>query len=635
MKTFYKILTFSLITLICTACGGGGSNSSTPSTRTLNLHIEHASSLSAISNATVTLYDSTGTQVNSSNIYVTNATGDVSVVIIGSDTNYNVKVQASTYVDQVKVIALATSTATLNETISLLSVGTTLSSAVVGLNIDPSGSAASVDTTGATFYLANGTTSVATVKSIDFTPLNPIANPSAFPGTPDITMPNGTAGLMVSSGMIDIVFKDIAGKVLTLDSSTPVKIRMPLYSDLDPNTGANLVPGNSVRFWSMNPSTGTWANEADALVVSCTGSPTGLCAEGNVTHFSWWNTDFAVAASRKESIVIDSTTNQPFDETEIESIKLLANFTEAVPGAGYYGTTAIRSSYIDVDDFVNVGNNFDAKFIVDILFTDGTRATKPFNYTWAQIDALSEFRFVLSKTDQFVDIDISTYEDSYSLYRTHPIYIRRTFMGIEESNVDMKVNGILNGDATVGTTSCGYDPHDDWHYCTYTKGTLSGNITIAAESQLDSTISDSITIDVKSSTPSLALKGTYKYSATSSAGNTTLNSYYYYQDRFIYLSKSTLQNATSVSDYEYVYAPSTYKLVLNLAEDIPLTDYTLNVTCQSSTGTACATNEEFITPFSFDVAKFPAVVNATNVYTLEAVKNTDASIRTELKIHYY
>ena len=634
MKMFYTILTISLSTLFFTACGGGNSSSSssTPTTRTINLHVEQASTLSAISNATVTVYNTAGTQINSSNIYNTNATGDVSVVVTGSDTTYNVKVQASSYTDQVKVLALSSSAATINETISLLPIGSTLSSAIVGLNVDPSGSGAQVDTTGAIFK--DDTGAVIPVASIDFTPLNPIANPSAFPGTPDITMPGGTPGLMVSAGMIDIVFKDASGNVLTLASPTTVKIRMPLYSALDPINGGNLVPGNSVRFWSMDPNTGTWVNETNANVVTCSGSPTGLCAEGDVSHFSWWNTDFAISATRKDSIVINSDTNQPFNESDIESIKLLAKFTEAVAGASRYGTTAIRSTYLEVDDFINVGDNFDAKFTVEILFKDGTRATKVFVYTWAEINALSEFRFELSKTDQFVDIDISTYEDSYSAYRTYPLYIRRTFIGISQENVDMKVNGILNGNTTVGTTSCGYDVHDMFHYCTYTKGTQSGDITITSESKLDSTISDSITIDVKPNTLSLALKSNYK--GRQGSGDVGY-SHIYYQDTSIYLHKNTLQNATLISDYEYsLYGGLIdYKLVLDPAESIPLTDYTFTIECLSSTGSACATNEEFTSPFTFDVSKLPATVNRSNKYKLVAVKNSDSSIRTELKVFYY
>jgi len=90
MKTFYKVLTLSLVILIYTACGGSSNSNATPTTKTINLHVEQSSTLSAIPNATITVYDSTGTQINTSNIYVTNATGDVSVVITGNDTNYNV-----------------------------------------------------------------------------------------------------------------------------------------------------------------------------------------------------------------------------------------------------------------------------------------------------------------------------------------------------------------------------------------------------------------------------------------------------------------------------------------------------------------------------------------------------------------
>jgi len=641
MKTFYKILTLSLLTLMYTACGGGNaSNTPTPTTRTMNIHVQQSSTLSSISNANLKVYDTSGTQINASTVYTTDATGNVAIIVTGTDTVYNIKVVANTYVDQVKVVTLATSSATLNETISLLAVAGTVTSPIVGVNVDPSGSGAEVDITGSTFYDANGV--IRTVASIDFAPLNPIANPDAFPGTPDITMPNGTAGIMVSSGMIDIVFKDASGNPLNLTSPnnvtpTPVSITMPLYSNVNPLTGNVLVPGDAVRFWSMNPTTGIWLDEEDATVVSCTGSPTGLCAKGNVKHFSWWNTDFAISVTRKETIIINSDTNQPFNEADIASIKLVAKFTEATAGAGRYGTTAVSTTYLEVDDFMNVGDNFDAKFTIEILFKDGTRATKPFKYTSAEIDALSEFRFELSKTDQFVNIELISYEDSYSVYRTTPIYLKRTFIGIDLSNVDMKVNGILNGNLAVGKTLCGYDPYDNFHYCSYTKGTQSGTMNITAESNIDTTISNTLSINVQANTPKLALKSSYKYSTIGTSGNAQLNTRYYYQDISIYLNKNRLQNATSVTDYEYVYAPSTYKLVLDKNESIPLTDYTLTIDCVSSTGSACAANEEFTSPFTFDVSKFPTAttVNRGNQYTLVATKNSDATVSTSLRIIYY
>jgi len=640
MKTFYKILTLSLLPLVYTACGGGNSSSSTPTptTRTLNIHVEQSSSHTSIANANLKIFDATGTAVNSSTTYTTNSTGDAVITITGSDTLYTIKAVAAAHADQVKVVTLATSSATLNETIALLPVGTTVSPAIAGLNVDTSGSGAQVDTTGATFVDENNNS--VTVASIDFTPLNPIANPDAFPGTPDITMPGGAAGLMVSSGMIDIVFRDASGNVLQLKSPSTVKIRMPLYSALDPVSGTALVPGDGVQFWSMDHNTGTWKNETVATVVSCSGSPTGLCAEGQVQHFSWWNTDFAISATRKETLVINSDTNQPFDESDIESIKLLAKFTEATAGAsGGHGTTAVRTTYLEVDDFIKVGDNFDAKFTIEILFKDGTRATKPFKYTWAEISALNEFKFTLSKTDQLVDIDISSYEDSYSRYRNYPIYINRTFIGISQSNVDMKVNGILNGNGVVGTikncnnTSVQFNEH----YCTYTKGTQGGTITITAESNIDTTVSNTLSINVEADTstlPRLALKSTYKYDAIRGVAH---GNNIYYQDSRIYLSKATLQNATSVTNYEYLTQYSDYKLVLDKTESIPLTDYTLTINCVSSTGSACAANEEFTSPFTFDISKFPAAttVNRGNQYTLVATKNSDATVSTSLQVMYY
>ena len=600
--------------------------SSVPDT-TLKLKVTNQANGVGINAATVKLYDANGTPINPSDTYATDPSGDVEITIDSDTRDVRIKTSKTGYVDQVGRVSLPHIATETPMTLHMLAVGSAGVNFTGNTATDPGGSGASVDITGALFTKADGSP-VTPPLSVDITPLNPISSPNAFPGSPDIDM-GGSPGVMVSSGMVDFTFRDADGDIVVLDTGTPVTITMPLYSVLDPTTGVVLVPGDSVPVWSMDSSTGEWKNEVNGTVVTCA-SPTGLCTQASVIHFSWWNTDFAISATGKDVVVIDNDTNSTLDETNVTSIKLTAKFTEAVSGSSnYHGPTAIRHTQIAAQDNIGVGNGFDVEFILEVAYNDGSMATKRYPYTWSEINAADSIEFRISKDDTYAYIALSAYDTKYSNYQTYPVYFAKTLIGLGDADIDTTINGIPNGDATVGTISC----MADYGYCAYTKGTQTGDITITMQSKLDATVQSSLTIHV-ASFPELAIKTTYSWGSGSNESNAT-----YYNSWGWYLSSYLLNNATFTPplsyDITYRYISVHAEMVLDKDGTIDPADYTWTIECETASGAACPSDEEFATPFTFSSSDLPTTLNRSNKYYFKATKTTDPSVSTRLRVYYY
>jgi hypothetical protein len=643
MKKSMLLILLSFIVLSLMGCGGG---SKTVNDVSVAIHVQDSKSGVLVANATVTVNDEKGVPLNGTADYTTDNNGDVSIVVKSGVSQISIKTKASGYSDQTNTVMISSATQKLSQTVSLLSVGSTVSPVNKGVNVDSSGSGAEVDITDAVFKNANGET--VEPSAIDFTALNPAENPSAFPGSPDITMPDGSAGLMVSSGMLDVVFRDENGDPLVLDPGTPVKITMPLYSDLDPTTGKKLFPGSTVSFWSMDSDTGKWTQEGSASVISCSSSPVGICAQGEVTHFSWWNTDFAISATTKNLEVIDKETNETIDERTVTSMMLTATFTAAKEGAdGGHGTTAVRSTTIKATDTLRVGDDFDVVFVLEVTYSDGTKAARKYEYTWAEVSELDTFIFEISKDEIYTDITLTSYETEYSSFRTWPLYIQRTMIGIEGKDVTMAVDGVIGGNNTVGTISCG----EYGNYCTYTKGTKVGVVTISATSKLDENVSDEVMIDV--SGPSLAIKTSYSYSYNYSWSSSYVNNYdpsmnfsyhndsngtyeYSYFNYYgLYLNNYLLQNATILSPVSFIYGGAKNELMIGVDTKLDESLYDITIECKSSSGGACSETEEFAKPFTFSASDLPATMNGSNRYRLTATNKSDPNLVYSLPIYYY
>lgn len=621
-------------------------------TKTVMLKITDSKSSEDIKDAQVTIFDENGSAINDTEEYRSDSKGKVEIILEEGILTVSAKVIASAHVNQVSYIVLTEKTTTLTQNVSLLPVGGTVSPVNEGVNVDINGTGAKVDITDAVFKDKNG--NIVKPDSIDFTTLNPVEDPDSFPGTADITMEDGSEGIMVSSGMMDVVFKDKEGNPLTLDKNTPVSITMPLFSDVNPETNGTLYPGDSVAFWSMDDETGKWKEETTATVVACTNSPIGICAEGNVTHFSWWNTDFAQRADRRNTVIYNSDTNKSIDDENISTIKLTATFTAVTSDAGnYHGTIAVRSTTIDVFDTISIGVNFDISFMLEITFKDGSKAIKKYDYTWDEIDNLTEFKFIISQTDVYRELSISSYEKEYTQYRKSPISITRSSLGIAEDKIEMSVNGIVGGNEEVGTIVC-----NRYNRCSYTKGTKAGDMNITATATDGSGLSDSLIIRV---TLSLAIKisSSYTYSYTynsnrsftndydptdprnysydSNRSNSYTYAYSYYNTYGLYLNNHLLTNAKIKSASSYLYNGSLHELVLN-KEDTNLTGYALSIDCETRLGNECEAEDIFVQPFTFNITDLPeaaANINRTNRYYLKATQIADPSVSARMPVYYY
>lgn len=655
MKKNALLVLLSAIILGFTGCNSGSTKTPNTNTtkkiekRTVTLQIIDSNSSDKIKDATVTLFDENGSGINTSEKYTSDAEGKVKIEVVGTILKLSAKIMAKGHVNQVSNITFSNKTTVATQNVSLLPVGGTVSPVNKGVNIDVNGTGAKVDITGAVFKDKNGNT--VEPDSIDFTTLNPVTNPDSFPGSSDITMPDGTAGIMVSSGMMDVVFKDKAGNPLILDTKTPVSITMPLFSDVNPETNGTLHPGDTVSFWSMNDKTGKWKKETTATVVACTNSPIGICAEGNVTHFSFWNTDFARRATKRNTVIFNTETNQSIDDKNISSIKLTATFTAVTPTAGRgHGTTSRRSVTINVFDTIAVAVDFDIVFMLEIRFKNGTKAVKKYNYTWAEITKLTEFRFKISPNDVYRELSISTYYKEYTQHRRSPIPIKRSSLGIAKDKIEMAVNGIVGGNAEVGTIVCYRN-----NYCYYTKGTKTGDMNITAKATDGSGLIDSLIIKVSLS---LAIKtsSSYTYSYTYNTNSSFTNNndatdprnysrdynrsyvrtYEYSRTNSygLYLNNDLLTKAKIKSSSSFLYRGSLYEIVIG-TNDTNLTGYALSIDCETRTGTECTAENLFVAPFTFKLSDLPESLNRTNRYYLKATKISDPTVSSRMPLYYY
>ena len=105
----------------------------------------------------------------------------------------------------------------------------------------------------------------------------------AFPGGYEGLRPTGERGLLLSYGVMEVVFEQ-DGEELRLAPGRFAGVEIPVYTP-------NAEVGDTIALWSMDPSTGLWREEGSGTVVASEGSPTGLALRARVSHFSWWNAD--------------------------------------------------------------------------------------------------------------------------------------------------------------------------------------------------------------------------------------------------------------------------------------------------------------------------------------------------------
>lgn len=132
----------------------------------------------------------------------------------------------------------------------------------------------------------------------------------AFPGAFEGILDDGvTEKPIVSFGTTEFVFTQ-NGEPLDLAPGATAIIDMPIYSKQYPN-GDEILIGDEIPLWSLNEITGIWRQEGHGEVIAKPASRTGLAMRAEVTHFTWWNTDWYPADEQQSDISIRVT---PVDE---------------------------------------------------------------------------------------------------------------------------------------------------------------------------------------------------------------------------------------------------------------------------------------------------------------------------------
>ncbi|MBM3494960.1 MAG: carboxypeptidase regulatory-like domain-containing protein [Armatimonadetes bacterium] len=102
---------------------------------------------------------------------------------------------------------------------------------------------------------------------------------TAYPSS-NVGRPTGLAGdvPLIPHGAVNVVLKDSAGNILSLDPTKPATLEFPVTAGHDPGTP-------TVPMWTLNTATGKWVQEG---VATRDNSVVPAVYRGQVTHFSWW-----------------------------------------------------------------------------------------------------------------------------------------------------------------------------------------------------------------------------------------------------------------------------------------------------------------------------------------------------------
>lgn len=140
---------------------------------------------------------------------------------------------------------------------------------------------------------------VAGAVQVAVTPVDPGADPRAFPGRYQGLRPAGTRGLIESYGTVEFV-PTKNGAPLQLAPGRRATIEIPIYTALH-RDGRPVQPGDTIPLWSLDERSGDWVQEGQGTVVASTASPSELALRATVGHLSWWNCDQWLGAVPEDS----------------------------------------------------------------------------------------------------------------------------------------------------------------------------------------------------------------------------------------------------------------------------------------------------------------------------------------------
>ncbi|MEO8081516.1 MAG: Ig-like domain-containing protein, partial [Caldimonas sp.] len=124
----------------------------------------------------------------------------------------------------------------------------------------------------------------------------------AFPGLFE-GIPSGAARQpIVSVGTSELV-PEQGGQKLQLGAGKTADIELPLFVTKRQD-GGTMAAGDVVPLWSLDTASGLWKQEGTGTVILSAASPTGLALHATISHFSWWNGDFAA-----QQAVVNLTVN--------------------------------------------------------------------------------------------------------------------------------------------------------------------------------------------------------------------------------------------------------------------------------------------------------------------------------------
>jgi hypothetical protein len=172
-----------------------------------------------------------------------------------------------------------------------------------------------------------------------------LAFPGAFSGIPE----DGSGQTnIVSLGTTEFTFSQ-NGEELQLAEGETAVIDMPIYIATYPD-GSAVEIGDEIPLWSLNETSGIWLQEDIGEVISKPASPTGLAMRAEVSHFTWWNTDwYPITEERFDinlSVVGVDENGSPTSVFDGERVSIVVSSPGSrVVGSGIIGQTEISEVF--------------------------------------------------------------------------------------------------------------------------------------------------------------------------------------------------------------------------------------------------------------------------------------------------
>ncbi|MGZ5687967.1 MAG: hypothetical protein ACXWIQ_09635 [Caldimonas sp.] len=319
------------------ACGGGG-DSGAPSPA--------GSTPAETANVTVTVVDTLGRFVAGASVAsgASNASSDaagVATIAVATGGERVVAVTKAGFAEQFKVVNLPSGN---TATVSLQAMLIARAAAQTIDTIEGGGSASGPQGVKVTFP-ANALVNAAgqpvsgaiqmSMTPVDVSEVDVGAFPGLFEGIPT----GATRQAIVSVGTSELV-PEQGGQKLQLAAGKTADIELPLFIARRQD-GSTLAVGDSVPLWSLDTATGLWKQEGSGSVVASAASPTGLALRATISHFSWWNGDFAAQQATANLTVNVSGTTLPANTIASVSGTVIAG---SGPSSTATGTVAVGST---------------------------------------------------------------------------------------------------------------------------------------------------------------------------------------------------------------------------------------------------------------------------------------------------